>query len=1052
MANILTQYNAGTFEDVASTWGIDGFTENFLSYERDPSEFYEGAYSGKFVAKAKARAQTVGTFPYIFFVVAPEQVGEQFFISLRLKVAEDFPDDVVFYLNPAPIGTDYNIGELGTTIPVRASEAKADWVELRSYFYADAFPSGELQFALSMLIDSSKFEAQYEFYGEKLQDFYKQLLGFQAASDIPEGATLWVDAAIAEAKPFPAGEDTGSQFTGKKLYYTQNVFYLQLNGTRIFIDEPIGWDDVALKVVFDQKAKAYRFEFSDQDVLLEFDRAAGYEILREQYRTNGSNADVRLLFCEYNPITKDLTVLYEGSINFGPGSAEDNGKTFKANIERQSFTDKLRVFYDTRVDLFRDKSLGGLELDPIQTDELFLHPRLLTFRADYIFNPRIDPAVALTPEPIYPPSARYYSAVPPFTYTRRGGGDTKTANNIDGLQEPAPPDGTLIYAGLELPPGVSKRVFAFRVSVSFSFTVPGSLAETEAGISIYKIPNISGGASGNIPLSTTFHQVTAYRSFGNVGGTKHFSGVASGIIELKADEAIFIKAWVFNDFVDEFSVSGFSFTDTDTSFLEVQEQTVYQPSLIRAPRLHEVLNRQLEIILDTASPLKSDFFGRQDLGYTADGCAANHFAMDGKMIRAFPDRTFNSSLKDLFEPLDGVFNLGMSVERDEDDVETVRVEPMEYFFRDVLLMDLQVISDYVKRPADGYLFNELKFGFEKYPRDNQEDSLDDFHTRMSYVTPLRKVRNKLEVIIKAILSGNYIEYTRQQAFEVNPTNAYETDEDLFLISARQADGSGEALAITFDADAGTITVNKVLALVPGDYLQITGATGDIADGIYPVDAVDINFTFTEMTLSVEDLPGSGSGTGSASVTDVDGNPVSRFQAKRDEDFEYVEGVNFARSVYNLEHHIKRIVLRWAKMFQAGWAFLIGTPGDWSGQGLDFAEGANNTKVITRLRQEANCKYGDGRRVSRADAFFVDVNDMDHPVFTGNEIQFKAPLTWTAFNQIRKAFEGRHPEGRNYGYFQFKNPNGEIERGYVFGLEFNPNTQMCSFTLMEKFNG
>lgn len=99
-----------------------------------------------------------------------------------------------------------------------------------------------------------------------------------------------------------------------------------------------------------------------------------------------------------------------------------------------------------------------------------------------------------------------------------------------------------------------------------------------------------------------------------------------------------------------------------------------------------------------------------------------------------------------------------------------------------------------------------------------------------------------------------------------------------------------------------------------------------------------------------------------------------------------------------------------------------------------------------------CRYGDTLRLDRFDAGTDSLNGMDVPLFDKDMIEFDAPLTWTTVNYIRKAFEGRNPDGRDYGYIQITNPFGEIERGYVTSMKFNPNKQMCKFTLIKKYDG
>lgn len=1039
MPNLITQYDNGTFEDVLGNW--DGvFSAGTTAQIRDATQFYQGAHSCRMTTALINSAGFFGGVAPFLMCSFPGVTGEQYEVIIFVRVDAAIPDDAIFFISPTAIDVSHD--NKGYTIPVRASTAKNGWVELRANYYGVA-TGGELSFFVNVLFSTSEFTTALEFADPAYMAFYNYVLGYDVSTAIPAGGFVYVDAINAEAKAIPEAPD--EQFEGTRLYYEENVFYLSIDGARIVINEPIKWDDVKIQVIFDEKSKAYRFEFSDKDVLLEFDNFAGRPILRERYRAKGSNAEVYLIFGRYNRLTETFIEYYTGSLNFGE-SCEDTEKKFRCNIERQSFGEKLRVYFDTRVNLFRDTTLGGLARPPLALKDLFLHPRFLTYYAEFVYNTNVPAAQAMDAQDPGVGDGTVYVVIPPMKVNGKN-------NNIENLNAPTPPEGTLVYAGSTLPAGVSKRSFFVECGMSFRYTKTGSVQQPRHGFTVFKVGNISGGGSPEGKYAGQV-DVGGYSALGSLlGGVNNVTGIFSAVIDLVADEAMFIRATILNPVAGDPDAvySNFEWTSPTGHYLRIRELTSFQPTLVQAPLLFDVVNRQVELTVDKANPLVSNFLGRLDLGYTMDGCASRDFALDGKMLRKLPGKPFNLSTKTLFNSLDGLYNLGMSIERDEDENEYLRLEEMPYFFRNVLLLDLKVISNYVRRPASQYLYNELEFGFKKYPQDNQQDSLEDFHTRMSYVTPLTKIKNKLSIIIDAIVSGYYIEYTRRQAFSENPSNAYETDEDLFYIKSRVAEAVHNDQDITFDQDNKQITINKIIPIVAGDKFVIAGATGDVTNGTYTVTVAEIPYDFDRVILTVEEaLATDGGGTGDVTIVDALGNPVERHEAKRDEDFDEISGVTFAKSVYNLEHQIKRIALRWAKLFQSGWSFLV-DGGDIFGAGIQFTgDGANNTEATTQLKSAVSCKYGDTLRMDRRDSGFESVNAMDDPLFGKDVIEFDAPLTWTTFNYIRFAYEGRNPDGKDYGYIRFPNPDREIERGFNLGLKFDPNTQMCKFTLIEKF--
>lgn len=828
-----------------------------------------------------------------------------------------------------------------------------------------------------------------------------------------------------------------SQLEGRKLYYVRNVFLLS-DGTNLYeIDEPIKWDEIDIQITWDESTRGYKFEFSDKDVMLEFDEAAGYSIINAEYEDKFESMNLSLHFGELDS-NDVLTILFEAKLNF---DSFHRGKyTIKMNCERRSFSDKFRTRFDTKTDLYAERSIEGLLLTELPMKELFLHPRILSKVGDFKYNTNVDPInIPLTDEidDGAGDDPHWKTTVPPFK---------SSASNIDDLQEPTAPQGLLIYAGTSLPIGVSKRSFRFNCGTRYKFDMGNSSQFLVTGLSIYKRSNISGGNTDLFPPVVASEDALVYSDeIGNVAHTEHQTAILSGVLDLFADEAIFIKIWIWTPDNALFNISNFDYTSIIDHYLEINEETVYPGSKIDAVQIHEAVNRQLEIILDTTNPLKSDFLGRIDLGYTAKGCAADHLVIDGLGVRAMPDRPFNMSAKDWVNSLSNLFCMGLSVERDDDNNEHIRFEPLEYFFRDVLLYSFTIISKYEKRPALDYIFNELEFGFKKYPQDNQQDSIEDWMTRMEYITQIRTVKNKMSKIIDFIMSGYYLEYTRREAFADNPSNAYETDKDIFLISA--TDGKTyNGKAITFVQADAQIIIFDIVALIPGDTFTISNATGGVTNGLYTVVDAEIPFLYNRTIITVSEvLASDGAGIGDVSLTD------DIMKAKRNEDFSDILGIPFEDSVYNLEHHISRIMIRWAKVFNAGLFKGFKDFPDGVREGVMFVGGVNNTNAYTTLKDSVTCRYGsvDEGYADWGD-YFATLN-LQLPLFKANIITFEAPLTWGILNDLRKAFEGRHPEDKDYGYFEWPNLDGVTEKGFILDLKFKPTTQMIRATFIEKYD-
>jgi hypothetical protein len=1037
MPNLITQYNNGTFEDLAATWSADIQSYSVSAYERSADFFNEGDYSGKLTLKALNNGTVANGIAYLLAAQFTFDEGDELETILKIRCNASVPDDAIFFL--ASAATNKMI-----TKPVRASTAKSGWAELKLNNDVKHI-AGQAQVQLAVCFDTQELSEVVPFTSPVYQAFYEDVLQYNASTGIPAGAIIYLDSFNAEEKAIPL--EVNLQFEGRKLYYIKNFFRLIIRGTTVIdIREPIKWDDVNIEIEFDKKTKRYKHEFSDKDVVLQFDNRCGRTIIMQEYALFGVQADISLVFGEKNTLTGAETILYEGSFNFEEYSRLEN--VVECTIERRSFAEKLNTNFDVKVDLFRLDSLEGVTLPALATRELYLHPHLLAYEASYAYNKNVAPEQVLDSTVITGGGGddpEFKWTVPPLKIKTNN--IDKQDNNVEGLQEPLAPDGTLVYAGLVLPPGISKRRFYFNIKISFQFTMGNTSQFIKAGFAVYKKSNIASlPNNGDLDLSVivdTENIVKVLDDYGNVAGTKQFSGEQDGYIDLLDDEAIFIKAFVYTPGNTLFPISDFVYTNITNHFMEVEEQTVFSPSLVNAPMIFEAIDKQLAIILDQQNVLKSNFLARTDLGYAVNGCGAHHFLMNGLMIRRIPGKPFPLSAKEWYNSLDKTYCMAMGIERDNEGNESVRFEPIEFFFRDILLMKLGVISDYKSGPASEYLFNELEFGFKKYPQDNQADSLQDFHTKIEFVTPLNKIKNKLSNVIDCIFSGYYIEYTRRESFNENPTNAYETDKDIFMIDAK-VDTSNET-NIIIDQAAKTITINGIFPTVADDQLIIITFPSGV-NGNWTVESVDIPFTYDKTIITVVETlaPYDGPYTvGSMSVF----NGAGRWVAKRDEDFDSISGLKFPKSVYNLQHHLKRIALRWAKVFQSGWAMFVE-------QGLNksirFTNGENNTEVTTKINP-TSCLLGDSNVFYRKDGLDENINDMDKPLFHKDIAQFKAPLSWIGFKYILTAFEGNNVDAKDYGFFQWVNPDGVTEKGYALNLKFNPNTQICTFTCILKYD-
>ncbi len=813
------------------------------------------------------------------------------------------------------------------------------------------------------------------------------------------------------------------QLGGQKLYRRRNAFILSDGVTIYQIDEPIGWDKVEIIISMDDDINGFKFEFTDGEIKLEFDEIAGKSIIENAYNNDGTDAEITLAFGE---ILDDNTfkVLFDARLNFN--EYEINKYVVKLNAEKRSFGDLFRSRFDTQTDILSTTTIGGQVVPELQTDDVFLHPRQTFKNSDFIYNTNVDTFFA-TP-PIFEDAA--IVSIRGFTPAFK-----KRKDEIPELREPTPPEGVILYTGTQYPSGVATKKFVIRVKAKFSYQKDNSNQSILNGVFLAVIENFSDNpTSGDSQRDVNDN--------GNVAGTFSYDGDVFYSFDLPPDTVVKIRFGGLSS--QPFNAFNYTIDEPCQWIMEVQDKTLFSSSVVKMPRLFDAIQRNLELITDEREVLVSDFLSDGGCGY------GNHLA-SGKMLRLAQSATLNFSAKKWFDSLNTIFCLGMSIERDDNGDEHFRLEERGYFNPDVELGELSIISNYSKKADTKNIFNELEFGYKKYPDDGETSSIDEWNTKHEYVTPIETNKSRLKKISDFLLSSYFIEYARQRAFFENNQNdenctqaqlnndtggeSYETDDDTFMIATLDGQQSFD-LDLDFQSDNQLIISKWDLPIVVNEEITISGTT--LNNGVYVVNQIEIDIISNTATLSLNQTVNNEVVNAQLSTT------TSRPQAEKDEPFQNVTGILNPQSAYNLRHHIKRIIIRWAKI----WLSSLFYKNDFDS--VKFVFGPANNNLSTTLDSNEQCIFDDFEGLSVRDDATLNkfVLNQIKPIYKPNKIEFEAPLSWDAIDYIRNAFEGRSPDANNYGYFKFKNPKGEEEKGRLMKIKFKPTTEIAKFILKE----
>lgn len=215
----------------------------------------------------------------------------------------------------------------------------------------------------------------------------------------------------------------------------------------------------------------------------------------------------------------------------------------------------------------------------------------------------------------------------------------------------------------------------------------------------------------------------------------------------------------------------------------------------------ECFEQVLKIIAGPRTILSSNALGRETLGYSQDGEAGMNMIVSGAGLASKPEN-LKVSFNSLFQSFRAMYNLGFDVVRNPDLSYNIVIEPFEFFFSKRLGYTISGVSNFRKRVAQEYIFDEVEVGFQKF-ESGMPGSLQDSHGRSTYTLPGRFVNQKLQIISDLIGSANFIEKKRRDFDSQNTRTT--GDQDVFIVNltrtesglvARKNEGFDEVTGIS----------------------------------------------------------------------------------------------------------------------------------------------------------------------------------------------------------------------------------------------------------------
>ncbi|RPD50061.1 hypothetical protein DNI29_04490 [Hymenobacter sediminis] len=585
--------------------------------------------------------------------------------------------------------------------------------------------------------------------------------------------------------------------------------------------DPIGWDSLRYVLQRDEQYHGVTLEMSTDLTFVK----KGADYLRTLYEGKGVEAVAHLSVYQHNPNEFRADLAAYQRVDFTQYSSSARGVSVK--LKEVGFTTKFLNRDSTDVELQRGESVEGVALPPLEPIELQMHSQVLTQQYQ---APKKD------------------SFIPTAGENYVMDGESRFQTILFGFGTPEVDEfniGVMASGAftVEKDSGTARPHF-FTAAANGKFTLSFKLRSSLL---------IEQGDDQPFPLKTPSFEkvdisyymrvneeiVATLGSFSNSVDKgqdyrRTFDKDFTQVLDLKAGDKVYLYAdlHVYDITPNDPILGYYSFKVTPKvlkgSELTIKASTTTEPTPAKGLLVYEAIERTLQSITDTpGAVLYSEYFGRPELGYKADGPGALTFITSGFALRGFPlaDKPLTCSFEDLYASLDAVECLGVGIEH-RNGREVVRVENRRYFYQDTVVLTLGRVADLRKACHPSLLYNQAQVGYTRW-ESGAPNGLAEFNGQRSYALPISQVSTSYNALSPYSAAGCLIEETRRQPYVSTQQKEGQADSNNFLIRLRRApDGTlATERAEAFSLVEGTLAADSAynLRITPARNLHRHGA-------------------------------------------------------------------------------------------------------------------------------------------------------------------------------------------------------------------------------------
>lgn len=817
-------------------------------------------------------------------------------------------------------------------------------------------------------------------------------------------------------------------------YFTGDVIDLSSYDYLELDDEPVNFDSGKFRLERDSTYHGFNYEFAVDDLAYELGEL-GYDYIKNKIYSEGTDADVKFVYGFGT--TTSLSIFYLGKIDFNEYKESNNGDLVNFSLREIDFDNLLQTAFEEPQEV-------------ILSTEVEMYSKVIPKRVQYkVETPETEVIFTFTQEAFYNElfyvggSQQINKSMPNgYLYindVREGDSDFDTFITYDFQLDAGDPTDQLKYVIKAKEAGIYSIDIKFWMGMFF--VVPANFSDLSF-ITLKFVHTESNGVTILNSDSYAIDEVLVLTGLLDPNKIAVFDRIVN--YELAFDDCLYIYIEI-NTASAAFPASGaissivyypFNY-DYSVPMLAIIGQTLADSSTSYTASSFDVLNTTLKKASEVDREiLKSDFF--------STGCGELLYLTNGFNIRG-SNYSLKVSPKKVMDMLSDIFCLGWGVEYDEFKNELVRIEPVEYFYQDVEIIELTNISDYTKEIDNSKYYNEVEIGFSKYSKNRETDkgfTLDDFHTKHNYSTPIKTNKNKLSVISDLILSAYEIEILRRKQFDKGSSKAdsnYSEDDSVFGIQL-----SSTTPSLTFTYPNASVNQEDPIVFINGNF-EFTLTVGEVVEytsraGVLQTRTVT-GFSsesyiilgevvyFTTISFS-EALVGAVDGVGDLTIVKAEGEglyliPESSLA------FSTIENLYSPANTFNLRYSPKRMLYNWAKLINGG----LFTKGDL--EEIVFKQGDGNILLTTQFDVVETCNLGDANKdliIEGANVALIDFDNRNY-LFLPFKISFTASFSFEQLTLLKSCLRGQDLT-RNYGYITITNPCGTLEKVYVMSAEYS----------------